>query len=1091
MAKSRDIPATPRGSAVTPIAVALPDESTILRRSKGAVEVPRALDTNTLKVYRLIGVQTTVQALRKTAAMDDAALGAVLAGLVERGLVVTEGATPVDQVDLDFTSPEVLKALRAEAEQVKHAEEAARQRVDAERSAKLQAEARVRTEAEAKARADADAKVNAAALARLRAEKVARTQTESEISARQDALERAETEARSRADALAKAEAEARARTESVRQAETDAARRLAAVRRMEAQLKGKMAAMARLDAARQQKASVQTEAREEALALAENERQKRAEAESRAEAERLAREQVEARVESERRAREQVEAQVESERRAREQVEAQVESERRAREAATEQARTEALALVENERRAREQIEAQIESERRAREQVEAQVESERRAREQVEAQVESERRAREAATEQARTEALALVENERRAREQIEAQVESERSAREAATEQARTEALALVESERRAREAAAEQARAETLVLVESERRAREAAEAERQAREKAQALAESERLLREAAEAQMRALSSAQREAEDRDAARVRSESDARAAREAIESSERKSRVEPERFSLELDTPLTLVSEEQPVEPARSIASDRTPKAARSPEATLQAASEAKARQQAEALARQQMADAELEARRAGEEAQQRLLAEEETSRRAREAAEIARRARAEREKFEREREREHQRKLAEAQARALAHDSTRADQPRPSHWKRYVGGVVLLGTIVGLLEIVPVNFYLNRVEKVLSDALGQPVAVKTMHASLIPRPNLRLSGVTIGSSANGAAIAMVHAVPTASFLSSGLKGPISFTSVRLDTVTVTQDFIPRLPDVVGMGGKQTLGLQQISIRNLRLDTPGLELPPADIELFWNGNGSFSRASILTYGGRVKIDLTQADGKLAFNMAATGWQPIPGSKATIDQLKVEGSATREGLSATRVDASLYGGQAQGSLTIGWGSKAASTSASGEFTLTRLDVAALLPVMAAGATASGMMDGSTKFSMRAPTLRKLLDAPQVSTAFAISRGWLGGIDVARLLRDPTQPGGRTLFDEWTGVYDVAAASHSLRQMRLTSGPMIATGAVNVGADGRLSGRISAELPAGNNTTVRSSFNVGGTIGNIEVAN
>jgi len=1027
MAKSRDIPATPRGSAVTPIAVALPDESTILRRSKGAVEVPRALDTNTLKVYRLIGVQTTVQALRKTAAMDDAALGAVLAGLVERGLVVTEGATPVDQVDLDFTSPEVLKALRAEAEQVKHAEEAARQRVDAERSAKLQAEARVRTEAEAKARADADAKVNAAALARLRAEKVARTQTESEISARQDALERAETEARSRADALAKAEAEARARTESVRQAETDAARRLAAVRRMEAQLKGKMAAMARLDAARQQKASVQTEAREEALALAENERQKRAEAESRAEAERLAREQVEARVESERRAREQVEAQVESERRAREQVEAQVESERRAREAATEQARTEALALVENERRAREQIEAQV----------------------------------------------------------------ESERSAREAATEQARTEALALVESERRAREAAAEQARAETLVLVESERRAREAAEAERQAREKAQALAESERLLREAAEAQMRALSSAQREAEDRDAARVRSESDARAAREAIESSERKSRVEPERFSLELDTPLTLVSEEQPVEPARSIASDRTPKAARSPEATLQAASEAKARQQAEALARQQMADAELEARRAGEEAQQRLLAEEETSRRAREAAEIARRARAEREKFEREREREHQRKLAEAQARALAHDSTRADQPRPSHWKRYVGGVVLLGTIVGLLEIVPVNFYLNRVEKVLSDALGQPVAVKTMHASLIPRPNLRLSGVTIGSSANGAAIAMVHAVPTASFLSSGLKGPISFTSVRLDTVTVTQDFIPRLPDVVGMGGKQTLGLQQISIRNLRLDTPGLELPPADIELFWNGNGSFSRASILTYGGRVKIDLTQADGKLAFNMAATGWQPIPGSKATIDQLKVEGSATREGLSATRVDASLYGGQAQGSLTIGWGSKAASTSASGEFTLTRLDVAALLPVMAAGATASGMMDGSTKFSMRAPTLRKLLDAPQVSTAFAISRGWLGGIDVARLLRDPTQPGGRTLFDEWTGVYDVAAASHSLRQMRLTSGPMIATGAVNVGADGRLSGRISAELPAGNNTTVRSSFNVGGTIGNIEVAN
>jgi hypothetical protein len=656
-----------------------------------------------------------------------------------------------------------------------------------------------------------------------------------------------------------------------------------------------------------------------------------------------------------------------------------------------------------------------------------------------------------------------------------------------------------------------------------LVESERRAREQADAERRAREKAQALVEAERLLREDAEARMRALSSGEREARDGNAARLQSQTHtpavpaaaapapapsadaasrslpvepalvvdpdalARAARQAIEDSERQSRLDQARFSRELDAQMTRANAEQSIGNARPSPSREAAGATRSPEAAIQAAREAHAREQAAALARQQTASAGLSAQHAKEEAQRRLLAEEEARRRAREAAEIASRARAEREKFERER----QRKLAEAQAEApvLAQDPARPEQPRPSRWKRYAGAIVLLlVTLVGLLEILPFNVYLHRVEKGLSDALGQPVAVKAMHASLIPRPSIRLSEVTIGSNASGAAIATVQAVPIVSSL---FTGAIRFDSVRLDAVTVAQGFIPRLPDVVGIAGKQPLALRQVGIRNLRLDMPNLELPPADIDLVWNDDGSFGRAGIVAYDGRMTIDLTQVDGRLAFNMAATGWQPFPGSRATIDQIKVGGSATRDGLSATRVDAELYGGNAQGSATVAWGSQTPGASVRGDFLLRRLDVAAFLPAMTPDATAAGVMDGSMKFSMQAPTLHQLFDAPQVSAAFTIRRGWLGGIDVARLLRDPAHRGGRTVFDEWTGVYDMTAASHSLRQMRLTSGPMIATGSADVGADGRLTGRISAELVTGSGNAVRSSFSLGGTTRRIDVGN
>jgi len=138
-------------------------------------------------------------------------------------------------------------------------------------------------------------------------------------------------------------------------------------------------------------------------------------------------------------------------------------------------------------------------------------------------------------------------------------------------------------------------------------------------------------------------------------------------------------------------------------------------------------------------------------------------------------------------------------------------------------------------------------------------------------VRSMHASLIPRPNIRLTEVTIGASGSGATVAAVHAVPTVLSL---FWGPLTFQSVQLETVTVAQEFIPKLPDVIGMGGKQTLGFERISIRNLRLALPNLELPPAEVEIAWNSDGTFNQANILTYSRRVAIDLTRAGDEVAF-------------------------------------------------------------------------------------------------------------------------------------------------------------------------------------------------------------------------
>ena len=933
MAPPTTPPAPPGGTTPRP-GSALLAEGTVLRRKVAAPPAVGILPPALLKVYGLVGELITVVGLRRSAGMEDTALSAAVAELIERGLITADPVKAEASPELDFTSPQTLEKLRAVAAQVKQAEEDARLRVDAERKAKLQAEARVRDETEAKARADADAKVNAAALARLKAEKVARSESDSEINTRQAALDRAEAEARERADALARAEAEAKARAESVRKAEANAAARLAAVRRMEGELKGRMAAMARVDAARQQKS----------------------------------------------------------------------EAEAQARGAAAEGARQAALANAEAERRAREAAEQRAEAERALREQAEAN--------------------------------AAFQAEAERRAREQAHALIEAERVLR--------------------------EEAEARMRVLSSTEREDREKTEAERES----QPLAGLKPTARPAPMSTPAAASAAPPEA----------------AQSPVPDADALARAQQERFSRELEAQMVRITAEQTAPSASAGAVPGKPGS--SDEATRAA----DARERAEEFARQQMIGImKLEEKRAKEEEQRRLLAEEESRRRAREAVEIASRARAEREKFERDRERK--RKLAEAEAQALARVVARAERQPISRWKLVLGGLALFAaTVIGLFEVFPFSAYVGRVEALMSTALGERVVIKSMHASLIPRPNIRLTDVTVGSGTGGATIASVHAVPS---ISSLFRGPLTFESVQFDSVTVAQEFIPKLPDVVGMGGGHAPGLERILIRNLRLTVPDIELPPAEVEIVWDASGRFRSANIRTFSGRVSIDLTRAAEDIAFRMSATEWQPLRGNPATLDQLKMNGTLTRNGLAASEVVAELYGGEAKGSFRVDWGAAAQAATASGEFLLRRLDVEKFLPAMTVNATATGLMEGTMKFSLQAPLLRRLFESPQVTTAFTIRRGWVGGVDLARLLRDSTNRGGRTVFEEWSGVYAMSGGNHSLRQMRLTSGPMSASGAAEISAQGMLTGRINAQLSTANDTAVRANFSLGGSIQKIEVGN
>jgi len=1043
MAQSTPSPASPRIAQIRAGEVVPVGEKTWVKRGHAARGNPAGLPRAAARLYALIGERVATSALGRVSGMGSDELARTLALLIERSLVVveTEIGGEDDSFDLDFTAPETLDRLRDAAEQSRQAEEAARQQVEAERKAKEEAEARVRAEADAKARAEASARANAAALARLKAEKVERSDADREINTRQGALERARSQAQEHADTLARAELEARSRAEALRKAEAEAAARMAAVRKLEQEMRARMAALAKLEAERKQKA----------------------EASARADAERLA-----------------------AERRAREEADARAASERLAREQAEAAARAEAQAQLDAERRAREDAEARAEAERRAREEAEALARTQAEAAARAEAErLETERLARE----QAAAEAQAALEAERRAREEAEARAE--------ATAKAEAEAAARAEAERRTRE--------------ESDREVKRSPEndaepgpapASRQATGDAPAPAAPPGRALPGAEAALQPLGDllADFDFDRKASSTLWDTADARsfAADQSLGSA-------PPKSTSELGISVTSLADEVQRALEEAEARDRREQERRKPPARQKrrprdtvdhegsTASGARADESSLPSISPTIPDedpAVIEARRLEREAEeQRLLAEEQARQRAREATEVAARARAEREKSERRLEREHEQ--VQAQAQALARERLDVEslkvprRPRPA-WLRPAIAALAIAAVLGLPEVIPYGSPVPDLERRLSERTGLPVSIGRLHLSLVPLPAFRLREVRIGAGEDAITFDALRAQPR---LSSLLSGPLVIDRMHIDTGRVPASSLERLPSLLAAPGAVGYPMTQVTFDRVRISLPaGLDWPVSAGQVDWSASGTLERLTLRATDGSASAELSAAGGGFGLKVVASQWQARAEPPLVFQSLQASGRIGASSLEDGRFVAEVIGGRATGEVRATW-SPGSGIAATGTAQLAGVDASPLVALLSSTASAAGALDANLQFELSG---RRLVDLPATARAaasFIARQGWVGGLDLVLLIRDAGARGGRTVFDEWSGTFAATTDGQALRQMKLVSGPLSASGSLEVARDGRVGGRVSAELQSAG-SMLRSNVVLGGSLREITAA-
>ncbi len=688
-----------------------------------------------------------------------------------------------------------------------------------------------------------------------------------------------------------------------------------------------------------------------------------------------------------------------------------------------------------------------------------------------------------------QAKAEAEAIAASERAARDEIEARAQAQVREVQAQSARAQAESAAQMAAEKKARAEAAAQAAAEMLVHAQEERQAIQelalTVAAERKAREEAEQ--EAARASREMEIAKARA----DAEAQTREMVRKLQEEarQAKAEAEAIAASERAARDEIEARAQAQVREVQAQSARAQAESAAQMAAEKKARA----EAAAQAAAEMLMHAQEERQSIQELALTVAVERKAREEAQavQRMMQQQqsrvdaEADIGARVALELKAREDAERAEDARYRAEAEARALASAELQARAADAKAAQAPRApgrkTNWLRVgVGGAAVTVVVaLGLLQLMPLSSYVPAVQVLMTQRLGLPVAISGMRYELLPTPQLALERISVGKLAEIKADNIFVPLGPLGLLS----GSKNFDTILVKGVTLDTDALGALAGWLrAPAGEPALHISRIKFSEVKLAAPGMEIPRFEVDATLGRRGDVSKLAIDVE--KARFDITPKGSAWQVQLSASGWKPFIGPAITFDELEATAMVDGSGATVTAIKGRVGGGSLSATFKATWGG---TIQVTGDLKLENGRTDQLLPLFTRNFSASGTLDLTANYRLHGAHLKTLFDAVRLEGVFAIARGELNNVDIVRALqasRAAGQRGGKTRFDSLSGALQISGNSYRYRQLQLNSGPVNASGTVDVN-EGALSGNINAELGSKGVVVARGTLTAGGTVG------
>ena len=383
-------------------------------------------------------------------------------------------------------------------------------------------------------------------------------------------------------------------------------------------------------------------------------------------------------------------------------------------------------------------------------------------------------------------------------------------------------------------------------------------------------------------------------------------------------------------------------------------------------------------------------------------------------------------------------------------------------------------------LIVVLPLIGVLwlQFIPLTRYVPDVQQALSGHLNQPVKLAAVRYVLLPTPRVILQGVVIGRDA-GVRVDRIeaHASPFALFAQ-----PKRFQTIDVTNAVITPAMLATLPAWLGGRSASDVRISSLQLTNVLIDVPGGAIAPFNGEVSFEPDGSVEQAMLAN--DNLEIRLSPDARGAALKVDATAWTIPFGPPVQFSHFTAAGRLTERELAIEEFNGRVAGGYLQANGRLSWPGPFV---VHGSFALQNVQLDELLPSLTQHLSVKGVLEANGRYEMRADSADALLASTRLDGDFRISRGELENLDLLRGFHAPgasASRGGRTPFEKLTGTLHLSPAGYRYRQVRLSSGPFNATGAFEVAANGKLSGRVNAELVVGTHLAARSSFEVGGTV-------
>lgn len=378
-------------------------------------------------------------------------------------------------------------------------------------------------------------------------------------------------------------------------------------------------------------------------------------------------------------------------------------------------------------------------------------------------------------------------------------------------------------------------------------------------------------------------------------------------------------------------------------------------------------------------------------------------------------------------------------------------------------------KIVIGAALVIGLLLILPFLIPMQTYLHQAETIASEKLGQPVTISSAHLFLLPSPRVVASNIVVGAHQELKVESLV-VIPTIASLFSQTKILDLHVSKPVMKKAVL-DFIPALAAKKSESREAAaVNIRHIKIDELQLVWPDSKYPSMNVDATLTGDNKLESAIVETVDGKLKADVTpmatpNGDEQLIV-VSANKWTLPVGLPLLIDKAKLEMHLKDSKLTIPKIDIALYGGKLTGSIVLDW---AKVWRVNGKVDVENLSVQKPSSMVSKAVYLSGDLFGKGNFSATAKEAGQLSDRMQSNFQFKVNNGVLHGLDlvkVASLLIKQNQSGGETQFDEFSGVFNSSGKQYHLRNLKISSGLLSATGEVKVKPNKSLDGAVEVEV-------------------------